>query len=103
MSEFVVVLCTAPPEAAENMAQTLVLERLAACVNICPVKSYYTWQDKLCSDAEELMVIKTEKRMTDQLAKRIQELHSYDLPEIVVLSVSGGDPGYLQWLSRSVG
>lgn len=49
------------------------------------------------------MIIKTEERMVEQLSRRIKELHSYELPEIVILPVAGGDPGYLQWLSRSVG
>jgi periplasmic divalent cation tolerance protein len=49
------------------------------------------------------MIIKTEERMVDRLTKRIRELHSYELPEIVMLPISGGDPGYLQWLDSSVG
>ncbi|NPV61515.1 MAG: divalent-cation tolerance protein CutA [Methanotrichaceae archaeon] len=103
MSRLVLVLCTAPPGGSENIAKAVVEERLAACVNVCPVRSYYTWQETLCRDAEELMIIKTEERMVEQLSRRIKELHSYELPEIVILPVVGGDPGYLQWLSRSVG
>jgi periplasmic divalent cation tolerance protein len=103
MSAFVVVLCTAPPGGSDRIAKAVVQERLAACVNICPVKSYYTWQEELCTDAEELMIIKTEERAVEQLSRRIKELHSYELPEIVILPVAGGDSGYLQWLSRSVG
>lgn len=47
MSRLVVVLCTAPPGGSENIAKAVVEERLAACVNVCPVRSYYTWQERL--------------------------------------------------------
>lgn len=103
ITESVVVLCTAPAGGAEKVAMVLVEERLAACVNVSQVKSYFTWEGKLSQDSEELMIIKTERRMIEPLKKRIKELHSYQLPEIIVLPIVEGDAAYLQWIEDSVG
>jgi periplasmic divalent cation tolerance protein len=103
LSDFAVVLCTAPPGGAENIARTIVQERLAACVNVTEVKSYFAWEGKLCMDPEELMIIKTNMKTVEPLRARIKELHSYELPEIIVLPIVAGDEGYLQWIKQSVG
>jgi periplasmic divalent cation tolerance protein len=103
VTEFIVVLCTAPVGGAENIAMALVEERLAACVNVASVRSYFSWEGKLCKDPEELLIIKTEQRMAEQLMARIRELHSYQLPEMIMLQIAGGDEGYLQWIAQSVG
>jgi periplasmic divalent cation tolerance protein len=103
MSEFVVVLCTTALAEADRLAKTLVEERLAACVNIAPVRSYYIWEVKLNEDKEELMIIKTKKVMVERLQARILELHSYKVPEIIVLSIIEGYPPYLSWMAESVG
>jgi len=103
MSEFVVVLCTTALAEADRLAKTLVEERLAACVNIAPVRSYYIWEGKLNEDQEELMIIKTKKVMVERLQERILELHSYKVPEIIVLSVTEGYHPYLSWMAESVG
>ncbi len=103
MTDFVVVLCTAPQGGSESIARALVEERLAACVNVSQVKSYFTWDGKLSSDQEELMIIKTERRMVEPLSSRIKELHSYQVPEIIVLPIVKGDEAYLRWITESVG
>lgn len=103
MTDFAVVLCTAPLGGSEKIARALVEERLAACVNVSLVKSYFTWEEKLSSDQEELMIIKTEQRMVEPLEKRIKELHSYQVPEIIVLPIIKGDEAYLRWITESVG
>ena len=101
--EFLVVYCTAPPEEADSLAQALVEERLAACVNIAPVRSCYIWEGKLNFDAEVLLIIKTTRGRFEALRKRIVELHSYSLPEIIALPVAEAHQPYLDWLARSVG
>ena len=103
MSEFVVVLCTTALAEADRLAKTLVEERLAACVNIAPIRSCYIWEGKLNEDQEELMIIKTKKVMVERLQERILELHSYKVPEIIVLSITEGYPAYLSWMAGSVG
>ena len=102
MSEYVVVLCTAAPAEADRIAGALVEERLAACVNMAAVRSCYRWEGKVAEDREELMIIKTEQRMVEQLMKRVQQLHSYKVPEIIVLPVLDGYGPYLDWISESL-
>jgi periplasmic divalent cation tolerance protein len=103
MTEFAVVLCTTAPGESEKIARVLVMEKLAACVNVSQVRSYFVWEGKLSEDNEELMIIKTEKGRVDHLFKRIKELHSYEVPEIIVLPIVKGDEDYLRWIAKSVG
>ncbi len=95
-----VVLMTAPdPEVAQRIARTLVEERLAACVNLVPgVRSIYRWQGAVEDDAEILLLAKTGRARCAALAARVQALHPYELPEIVVLPVEGGSQPYLDWI-----
>ncbi len=95
-----VVLMTAPDqEVAERIARTLVEERLAACVNLVPgVRSIYRWQGAVEDDAEILLLAKTGRARCAALAARVQALHPYELPEIVVLPVHGGSQRYLDWI-----
>jgi periplasmic divalent cation tolerance protein len=96
-------LCTTAPGEADGIARALVNERLAACVNIMPVRSCYLWEGKLNLEGEELLIIKTEQSMVEQLVSRIIELHSYKVPEIIVLPILDGYPPYLQWIAQSLG
>jgi periplasmic divalent cation tolerance protein len=97
-----VVLLTAPDAAsAEGLARALVGERLAACVNVVPgVRSFYRWEGRVEDAAEWLLVVKTRADRTAALAARVRELHSYELPEVLELAVSGGSPAYLDWVSK---
>jgi periplasmic divalent cation tolerance protein len=104
MTEFVVVYVTAgSAEEAERLAKALVEERLAACVNrINPVRSVYRWQGQVEQSDEELLIIKTRKDLFHALEKRVRELHSYSVPEIIAVPVVAGSAGYLGWLSDQV-
>jgi periplasmic divalent cation tolerance protein len=105
MLDFIVVYVTAgsPPE-AENLAQTLVSEKLAACVNrIRSVQSTYRWQGQIEQSDEELLIIKTRKELFSALEKRVRELHSYSVPEIIAVPLLAGSAGYLGWLGEQVG
>ena len=101
--EFLVVYCTASPEEADALARALVQERLAACVNIAPVRSCYIWEGKLSLNPEALLIIKTTREGFEPLKKRIAELHSYAVPEIIALPIAEGHQPYLDWLAHSVG
>jgi periplasmic divalent cation tolerance protein len=105
MESFIVVYVTAgSAEEAERIAQTLVGERLAACVNrINSVRSVYRWQGQIEQSDEELLIIKTRKDLFQALEKRVRELHSYSVPEIIALPVVAGSAGYLGWLGDQVG
>jgi periplasmic divalent cation tolerance protein len=98
-TDAVVILSTAPPGEGAAIAQTLVKERLASCVQLAAIRSIYRWQAEIQDDPEELMLIKTRRHLADALTARIRELHSYDVPEVVVLPVQAGSADYLAWLS----
>lgn len=101
--EFCVLFCTASVGESGKIAKLLVEERLAACVNITNVKSCYRWQGEFCEDSEALLIVKTEKSMVDKIIKRIKEVHSYEVPEIIALPIVAGSEKYLEWVDESVG
>lgn len=98
--EPVVIYITAPKEEeAARIARSLVEERLAGCVNIIRgVRSIYSWEGKVEDEAEVLMIAKSRRSLFDQLAKRVKELHSYTVPEIIAVPVTEGSEDYLKWL-----
>jgi len=100
--EYCLVLCTCPEgEVAKSLAQALVTEHLAACVNILPgLVSVYVWQGTLESSPESMLLIKTERQAYPKLEARLRELHPYELPEIIALDIERGLPDYLNWISQ---
>jgi periplasmic divalent cation tolerance protein len=96
----VVVLSTAGSrEEAERIAGALVEERLAACVNLVDgLTSIYRWQGTVEHATEVLLVIKTRRASAARLIARLGALHSYDVPEAIVLPIAAGSRPYLQWL-----
>ena len=98
--KYQLVLTTCPDtEAAERVAQALVTERLAACVNILPIaKSIYLWKGEVESAAEQLLIIKSMARAFRSIQKRILELHPYELPEVIAVPIADGLPDYLAWI-----
>ncbi len=104
-SEYAVVLTTAGSrEQAGTLARSLVERRLAACVSIVgPVRSVYRWKGAIADDEEHLLIVKTRWDLAGELARAVRTLHSYELPEILVLPVVGGDADYLAWLGGAVG
>jgi periplasmic divalent cation tolerance protein len=102
MSEALIVFCTCGSEdEAERIANALVNERLAACVNILPpVESIYRWQGAVERAREILLVIKTTAGRFSALRDRIEAIHSYDTPEIIAMEVAEGSERYLAWLGE---
>jgi periplasmic divalent cation tolerance protein len=96
-----IVLCTCPDRAtAERIAESVVGEQLAACVNIVPgLASVYHWEGKIQHDAELLLLIKTRQTAYPPLEARIRELHPYQIPEIIVLPIQTGSAAYLDWIT----
>jgi len=102
---YLLIYCTCPNRAmAERIAEALVADRLAACVNIVPgITSIYCWQGEVQHDSELLLLIKTRGECYPALEARIRELHSYDVPEIIAVPIQRGSESYLAWLDASVG
>ena len=99
------VLVTCPSLAlARKIARAVVQKRLAACVNVTrsPVESFYTWNGKLESTREHLLIIKTTVRRLRQLEREVLRLHTYEVPEFVALPITEGSSDYLSWLNKSV-
>ncbi len=93
------VLSTCPPEQAQRIADTLVAERLVACVNVMPAGvSTYRWQGEVTRDREVLLMMKTATARFDALADRIQEIHPYELPEVIAVPVLSGLSAYIDWV-----
>ena len=99
-----VVLTTVKNRAeAKRLGEKLISERLAACVSAVPnVTSIYRWRGRVERAREVLLVVKTSAKKIDRLIPRIKELHSYEVPEVLVLRVERGLPEYLKWLEESL-
>ncbi len=105
MTDKIIVFVTCESkDQAENIAQTLVSEKLAACVNVVPgIRSCYFWDRKLTWSEEVLLLIKTTRGRFDQVQDRVKALHSYEVPEIVGLTIDDANEKYIEWIDRSVG
>jgi periplasmic divalent cation tolerance protein len=100
LTEFILALTTVPDELkGAEIARRLVEDRLAACVTVTSAgRSYYRWEGKICDDREFVLLIKSRASLFDRLAARIKELHPYQVPELVALSIGDGSAEYLGWL-----
>ena len=105
MTDYIVVFVTAGSEKeGEKIARALLKEKLAACVNIVPgLKSVFRWKGKISTEEEVLLMIKTKDRLFEKLKKRVIELHSYDVPEVIALGILAGNEKYLDWLRKETG
>jgi periplasmic divalent cation tolerance protein len=104
MTDKRLVLSTAgSEEEARKIANALVEQKLAACVNIIPqIESIYRWQGKVESSREWLLLIKTSAEKFGAVRDAIRELHSYDLPECIALAIDDGSSAYLGWIEDSL-
>ena len=101
--ELIVFVTTSSNEEANRIAEALVGQRLAACVNIISaIQSIYRWEDKITRDQESLMIIKTTDECYADLERSVKEMHSYSTPEVVALKLERGSEQYLKWLRESV-
>jgi len=99
----VIFITTGTDEEAHKVAEALLKNRHAACVNIVPrISSLFWWQDKLDSAQESLLIVKSKASLLSEIVRLVKEVHSYDVPEVIALPIIGGNPDYLEWISKEV-
>jgi periplasmic divalent cation tolerance protein len=88
---------------ALKMARILVEERLAACANVIPgMRSFFYWKGRLCREKEALILVKTVNKQVEKIINKIEEVHSYEVPEIIFFRVDKGEKNYLKWVEKMV-
>jgi len=99
-----ILTTTGTEEQALSIARALVSKRLAACVNIIgPIRSVYRWRDAIEDEREYLLLIKTRATLYMKVERRVRELHTYEVPEVLALTLDRGSPPYIKWLLESTG
>jgi periplasmic divalent cation tolerance protein len=100
-SDFGMLLTTTPTrEEAARIAKLLIDEKLAACVQLLPIESFYFWQGATQNEVELLLLVKTRSNLFEQAIARIKDIHSYTVPEIVALPFTAGFGSYLNWIDQ---
>lgn len=103
MTGFAVVQVAAGSDAeAERIAEALLAEGLAACVQLSAIRSRYVWKGAVERADEVLVSIKTRADLFEAVRARVRELHAYDTPEVVMVPIVAGDADYLAWVAESV-
>ena len=101
-----IILCNCPPTHAADIARSVVEKRLAACVNlISGVRSIYRWQGETCDEHEDTLLIKTGADTVEALCELLDEIHPYDVPEILVLGIdeAASSSKYVSWVNQVTG
>jgi len=94
----IIILSTVPAAEAGRIGETLVSERLVACVNVTPVRSCYWWKGEISRDQEELLIMKTRQSLFPRVIERLRGIHPYEVPEILAVPVWGAYRAYLEWV-----
>lgn len=95
-----VVTTYADEENGREIIDALLSERLAACVQVMPIQSYYHWQGEIAHDEEKILLIKTKTSLYDKVEETILAHHAYELPEVIQLPIATGFAGYLAWIEK---
>jgi periplasmic divalent cation tolerance protein len=102
-SPVVVFITAGSPGEAERIAESLLKQRQAACINtVSEVHSRFWWQNRLESAQEHLLIVKTRESLLPRIVESVKKLHHDNVPEIIVLPIIGGNPDYLDWISGEV-
>jgi periplasmic divalent cation tolerance protein len=97
----VVITTTATREDAEAIARHLLAEKLAACVQVSAIESFYTWDSKIVCENELILHIKTRTNLFEKVEEAIRTHHKYEVPEIIQLPILAGAPSYLKWIDEA--
>jgi len=95
----IVYVTTSTVEEARSLARALLVHKLIACANILPrMESVYRWEGAVQEDAEVVLILKTTEQRVQAIEQKVKELHSYDLPCVVAIPITGGSKDYLNWI-----
>lgn len=98
-----IIMTTVADDATEKaIIDALLSERLAACIQVLPMQSWYRWKGEVCSEAERLLVIKTRNSLYSEVESTIVANHTYETPEVLRVAVEDGLPAYLNWIDEEV-
>jgi periplasmic divalent cation tolerance protein len=100
MGYSIIITTAACEESAKKIAEVLVEKRLAACVQMFPVKSVYVWQGKVCKESEITLHIKSKASLFGMVSEAIKAHHSYQVPEIIQIPIADGSADYLKWIDE---
>ena len=101
--EFVVIYCTVPKSDSKNIARRIVEKKYAACVSIIDkVHSIFSWDGEFCEENEQLLMIKTQRDMFEKVKFLIEELHPYNIPEVIAIPIVEGSSDYLKWINHEL-
>ncbi len=100
MEKIITIICTVPDfKTGKDIGEKLVSENLISCVNIIPgITSIYRWQGKICSDNEVILFMKSRLSLFDKIDSRVQELHPYDVPEVISMDIDNASNPYHEWI-----
>ena len=99
--EYCIVITTfADDENGKKIIDSLISDRLAACVQVFPAQCYYRWKGEVRCDAEKLVLIKTKRSLYSEIQESIIANHEYDTPEVIQIPIENGLPGYLDWITE---
>ena len=97
----VIFITTGTDGEARRVAEVLLEQRKASCINIVPtVTSLFWWKDRIESDQESLLIVKGKASLLDEIVSLVKGVHSYDVPEVIALPIIGGNPDYLNWIGE---
>ncbi len=99
---YCLIITTCKPENEKKIIDALLEEKLVACINSWSVNSAYIWKGKVEREKEKILFIKTKKERYKEVEKKIKEVHSYEVPEIICLDIKEGNERYLEWIDEVV-
>ncbi len=96
----IIITTTNSEDILKKIINTLFEKKLAACIQTFPIKSHYRWQQKLVTESEYLLQIKSQTKLYNQIKQTIQVLHNYDIPEIIMIPIIQGNKEYFKWIDN---
>ena len=94
----IIITTFADKDSAKKTAKLLIERRLAACVQMFPIESVYLWKNEICDENETVLFLKSKTALFDNITAEIREIHTYEVPEIIQIPITGGLPEYLKWI-----